>query len=292
MDKYILKVVYLSVEKRIIKHRYRMPRILLLISALLLHTMLTTAGGFSFALITDMHIDVNNPANSRTLAQIVNEINATNEIEFVLIAGDTTDRGDSLSFAMVNTLLSKLSKPWYITFGNHDVLSDKPGSHIYNRVFKTDKFCFTAHDFLFAGLSSYPETKNGNGHISSSDITWLKNELQKAGREIPFLFVTHYPLQTGDVDNWFEVTDLIRDYNVQLILNGHYHRNALLNYDELPGIVNRTSQSKDGDNGAYTLYTINSSIQIAVKKTGLPAEVWMEFPVEKREYGKSNPSLR
>lgn len=269
-----------------------MLRILLIISALLFQKTLILAGGFSFALITDMHVDVNRPENSHTLSGIVDEINANHEIEFVLIAGDTTDRGDSLSFAEVNKLLSRLTKPWYITFGNHDVLSDKPGSHLYNKIFKTDRFRFTAHGMLFAGVSSYPETKGGAGHFAKADIDWLKTQLQNAGTETPLVFVTHYPLQTGDIDNWYEVTDFIRNYNVQLILNGHYHRNALLNYDELPGIVNRTSQAKEGDNGAYTVYTINNSIQIAVKKTGLPAEIWMEFPLEKRNYGEPNPSLR
>lgn len=269
-----------------------MLRILLIISALLFRTTLALAGGFSFALITDMHVDVNHPQNSRTLSNIVDEINATSDIAFVLVAGDTTDRGDSLSFAEVNNILSKLSKPWYITFGNHDVLSDKPGTHEYYKVFSSDKFSFETHGFLFTGISSYPEVKGGAGHFTKADTDWLKTRLQKAGPEIPCIFLTHYPLQTGDIDNWFEVTDLIRNYNVQLILNGHYHRNALLNYDELPGIVNRTSQAKEGDNGAYTIYKINSSIQIAVKKTGLPAEIWMELPLEKRNYGDPNPSLR
>ena len=29
----------------------------------------------------------------------------------------------------------------------------------------------------------------------------------------------------GDVDNWYEVTDAVRPYNVRLFIGGHYHSN-------------------------------------------------------------------
>ena len=126
----------------------------------------------------------------------------------------------------------------------------------------------------------------------TDNMVWLQNQLNKQSKGIPVFVVTHYPLQTGDVDNWYTLTDLIRQYNVQLVLNGHYHRNALLNYDEIPGIVNRTTQRKSGDNGAYTIYSIDSSIRISEKRVGQTAEMWIELPFENKTYAEPDTSLR
>lgn len=269
-----------------------MKRIYFIIIAFLLTNPVLNATGFSFALITDMHIDCANEDNSTVLASVIEEINANNDIAFVLIAGDVTDKGDSAAFLKTSQLLKVLKKPFYITFGNHDVLSSKAGKRAYASFFDDDKFAFIYNDVFFCGITSCPPQPGANAVITAQDLSWLQNQLNKQSKGIPVFVVTHYPLQTGDVDNWYSLTDLIRQYNVQLVLNGHYHRNALLNYDEIPGIVNRTTQRKSGDNGAYTIYSIDSSIRISEKRVGQTAEMWIELPFENKTYAEPDTSLR
>ncbi len=51
----------------------------------------------------------------------------------------------------------------------------------------------------------------------------------------------HYPLLKGDVDNWYEVTDLLRHYNVRLCIGGHYHSMCNHSYDGIPGVLLRSN---------------------------------------------------
>jgi len=112
------------------------------------------------------------------------------------------------------------------------------------------------------------------------------------GTEIPVFVVTHYPLQTGDVDNWYDMTDVLRKYNVQTLLNGHYHRNVFLNYDGIPGVVNRSMLRGSIKIGGYTVYSVSDSIRVYEKKIGQPELNWLTFSFESRNYGKPNPALR
>ncbi|MFW9597020.1 MAG: hypothetical protein ACMV0Y_03630, partial [Paludibacter sp.] len=58
-----------------------MKRIYFIIIAFLLKNPVLNATGFSFALITDMHIDCANEDNSTVLASVIEEINANNDID-------------------------------------------------------------------------------------------------------------------------------------------------------------------------------------------------------------------
>lgn len=69
------------------------------------------------------------------------------------------------------------------------------------------------------------------GHVVPQDITWMKQEMDKVGKDKPVILVTHYPMQDGDVDNWYDVTDAVRPYNIRTFIGGHYHRNRFLSYD-------------------------------------------------------------
>ena len=69
------------------------------------------------------------------------------------------------------------------------------------------------------GVNSGPIIRMADGHVAPQDIDWIKTELDKAGKEKPVIFITHYPLQPGDVDNWYDVTDAIRPYNIRLVMN-------------------------------------------------------------------------
>lgn len=74
------------------------------------------------------------------------------------------------------------------------------------------------------------------GHVVAQDLAWLKERLDSYPKDEPVIIVTHYPLLKGDVDNWYEVTDLLRHYNVRLCIGGHYHSMCNHSYDGIPGV--------------------------------------------------------
>lgn len=255
------------------------------ITAVLLSlTFACSAQKVTFALLTDMHIDLTNTQTTQDLANAVADINANKVIEFILIAGDVTDKGDSLSLLKAKNMLSKLQQPYYITFGNHDVISSQPTNRLYMNIFGNDKFSFTHKGKHFIGFTTCPEKQYGHGQCSSVDIHWIDSTLNTIDNKTPIFALTHYPLQKGDVTNWVELTNTLRKYNVQAVLNGHYHRNALLMYNEIPGIVNRSTLRKSETFGGYSLYTIDQSIIVFEKLINTEAEEWLQIPIEQKKY--------
>lgn len=251
---------------------------------LLTVNMTVSAQKTTFALLTDMHIDIQKTSPSEDLTLAIDEINSTNEIDFIVVTGDVTDKGDSLSLVEAKRLLDKLKRPYYISFGNHDVLSSTYSNRVYMNVFGRDQFSFQHRGIQFIGFSTYPEHRVGQGHCSKADLSWLDTNLMKLEKQTPILILTHYPLQKGDVENWHQLLDILRKYNVQAVLNGHYHRNALLNFNEIPGIVNRSLLGFKKNQGAYTLYQLDNHINVYEKKKGLEPEQWLQIPIEFKNY--------
>ncbi len=64
------------------------------------------------------------------------------------------------------------------------------------------------------------------------------------------------------------------------VLNGHYHRNALLSYNGLPGIVNRSTLRGNAPFGGYSLFAVGDSLQVFEKVIGLPARRWLNLPLK------------
>jgi len=232
---------------------------------------------FRFALFTDLHISVYNPQNAEDLKLAVNDVNADDKIEFVLITGDVSDLGDTTSLKIAKDLLYGLKIPYYITSGNHDTKPDEIGSANFIRVFGADKFSFISNDYQFLGFPTGPEKGGNIGHIDAEDFNFVKSVLDK---NKPTFIITHYPLLKGDLDNYMGMTDLLKKYNVKAVLNGHYHRNVLLNYDGIPGIVNRSTLRATQKVGGYSIYLISDSLKVSEKIIGLPERIWLALPLQ------------
>jgi hypothetical protein len=84
----------------------------------------------------------------------------------------------------------------------------------------------------------------------------------------------------------------LRKFNVQALLNGHYHRNALLSYDGIPGIVCRSTLSKNGATGGYTIFTVSDSLQVSEKIIKAAPSEWLVLPIEQKKYELPDPTLR
>ena len=247
---------------------------------------------FRFALFTDLHIQIINPQPAIDLKNAVNDVNALQGIDFVIVSGDVTESGDLASLQKAKSILDGLRIPYYITVGNHELKWSESGATDFVKVFGADKFSFMHKGFKFVGFATGPVIKMGDGHIAPQDIDWVNAELTSCAKNTPIIAVTHYPLQTGDVDNWYDMTDVLRKFNVQAVLGGHYHRNVIFNYDEIPGVINRSTLKAKEPTGGYSLYTVSDSIFVYEKKTDQPERLWLSFPVETKQYGQPDISLR
>ena len=249
---------------------------------------------FSFALLTDTHISTSNPRPMEDLQRSIADINLDPTIEFVVVTGDLSESGDRASIQAIKDELEKLNVPFYAASGNHETTWSESGVMDFSRVFGDSRFAFTHNGMYFIGFNSGPVIRMADGHVAPQDIAWLKHNLDSvsAAGDAPIFVFTHYPLRNGDVDNWYNVTDVLRQHNVQCIIGGHYHRNLLFDCDGIADVLNRSNlRDKDGVNG-YSIISISDSIRFHEKRIGEDAQQWLSLPFEQKEYGPSNEELR
>lgn len=245
-------------------------------------------GTFRFAQLTDLHLTPNNPAATEDLRRSVEQINATDNIDFVLITGDLTEEGDRTTMLKLKSILDLLKVKYYIVLGNHETKWSDSGCTAFSEIFGGERFEFEHKGFLFLGFNSGPLMRMAYGHVVPQDITWMKQTMEKAGKEMPVILVTHYPMLEGDVDNWYDVTDAVRPYNIRSFIGGHYHRNRDLRYDGIPGILTRSNlRDKDSING-YGIFDVTSdSIVIYEQRIGEPMKRWTALSLTKAYYDRN-----
>lgn len=264
----------------------KLKRFWLLIVLIFQLQLLLAIEPFQFALLTDTHIEPNT-TSVQDLENSVNQINNTYKIDFVLVTGDITDKGDLPSLLLAKSILDKLKVKYYAIPGNHETKWDGSGFTAFDAVFGSNRFEFEHKGIYFFGFNTGPILRMADGHIFAQDIEWLKLELAKIGKENPVILVTHYPLQNGDVDNWYELTDFARNYNVRVVLGGHYHRNAFLNYDGIPGLLNRSNLRGNKTVGGYSLYEItNDSLKVYEQNIGEAKKEWASLSMTERYFNE------
>jgi predicted phosphodiesterase len=243
---------------------------------------------FKFAVFSDLHISTANSQTSSDLKAAVNEVNALSDVDFVLVLGDVTQLGDSLSFLEAKQLLMNLQAPYYVTAGNHDFSWNSVGSSSFVSIFGASNFSFIHNNVKFISITSAPVEKYKLGHFQSCDISWLKKDLKK-NRKVPLFFITHYPLLSGDVDNGTEIEKLFSNVQLQAILSGHYHRNVCLNCNGIPGIVLRSTLRGKDEVGGYSILSVSDSLRIFEKKINSPEQLWLTLAlrIKKNKTGKN-----
>ena len=250
-----------------------------------------------FALLTDTHISRNGGSSVEDLVRSIDEIQTNDSIDFVIISGDVTESGDKESMLVVKQVLERLTKPYYITSGNHETTWSESGVMDFSRVFGDNRFEFTYNGVYFIGFNSGPVIRMADGHVAPQDIAWLSAKLDSVNKKhsnIPIFVVTHYPLKNGDVDNWFDVTDVLRKYNVQAIIGGHYHRNLVYDADGIANVLGRSNLRDADENNGYTIVSVTKadSIRFYEKRIGETAQQWYSLAFEEKKYEAPQANLR
>lgn len=250
-------------------------------------------GTFRFAQLTDIHLSPNNPKPTEDLLRSIAQINATDDIDFVLVTGDLTEEGDRATMEKVKSCLDLLKMKYYVALGNHETKWSDSGCTAFGEIFGGERFEFEHKGFLFLGFNSGPLMRMAYGHVVPQDIRWMTERMDRYNTgnpqpDKPVILVTHYPLIEGDVDNWYEVTDAVRPYNIRLFIGGHYHRNRNLRYDGIPGILMRSNLRDKDEKPGYGIYEVTKdSILVYTQRIGEPKEQWAAFSLTKSYYDRN-----
>ena len=260
-------------------------KIFLLLFILLSTTMMAQRGTFRFAQLTDIHLSRTDAQPTEYLLKSIAQINATDSIDFVLVTGDLTEEGDRTTLNKVKECLNLLKVPVYVVMGNHETKWSDSGCTAFSSIFGGEHFEFIHQGILFLGFNSGPLMRMAFGHVSPQDITWMKQEIEHFGTDKPVILVTHYPLLDGDVDNWYDVTDAVRPYNVRLFIGGHYHQLKDFSYDGIPGILMRSNLADDTGKPGYGIYDVTAdSIIVYTQRIGEKRQRFTAFSMSKEYF--------
>jgi len=137
---------------------------------------------FKFVALGDVHDEYDD------LGTTVDAINARNDIEFVAVVGDMSDRGLRQELEWSQEILGRLRVPFLTAIGNHDAISS--GAEIYRRMYGPldYRFRFGGIEFVFFNSNSleFPDSPVPN-------FAWLDTQLSAAADANGIVLVTHIP---------------------------------------------------------------------------------------------------
>ncbi|MGB2869857.1 MAG: PQQ-binding-like beta-propeller repeat protein [Bacteroidota bacterium] len=220
---------------------------------------------FRFAWLSDTHVGAT--TGETDLRTSVRDINAMSDIAFVILSGDITEMGSNEQLKTAKSILDSLNKPYHIIPGNHDTKWSESGATMFPRLWGNDRFVFDYSGYRFIGLHQGPLMRMADGHWAPEDVRWLDSVLTHLPQKsMPFFLVTHYPADDG-IDNWYEVLDRVKRYNVQAFLVGHGHRNKKDNYEGVPGIMGRSNLRARDSVGGYTIAEVRTDTLFIFERT-------------------------
>ena len=208
---------------------------------LLLLLFSTSIAQHKFAWITDTHIGYDSA--DVELERIVGQINSFDDISFILATGDITEKSKNSEFDRAKEILDRLEKPLLIIPGNHDTKWSNSGGAKFSEIWEEDNFFYKKDSTIYIGMNSAIPLRGGGGHFKPEDIEWLKDELSRIDTSKEIIFASHHPMNS-DIDNWFKVTNILRNYKIKALLYGHGHKTALNNFNGIPAVMARATISK------------------------------------------------
>jgi outer membrane protein assembly factor BamB/Icc-related predicted phosphoesterase len=244
---------------------------------------------FRFAFLSDTHIGSPNGGAEEDLRRTVADINAMNDVDFVVLTGDITELGTNEELALAKKILDSLNIPYYIIPGNHDTGWSESGGLSFTETFGSDRFVFTHNGIHFIGCASGPYVRMSDGHVPRDAVNWLQEQLNRIPKKDPVIFLNHYPLDNG-LDNWYEIIDLLKKKNTVLALCGHGHNNRPVKAEDIPAVMGRSNLRAKAAEGGYNLVDVkNDSIFFTERQPVSKKEkTWTKLALRQQDYGKKS----
>lgn len=205
---------------------------------------------FTFAFFTDVHLHQGNSGDGDNgLRKALVDAQQRN-VDFILFGGDSVDvdhlqkdekTADEM-YTHLKNILSECPLLTYFTMGNHDRFyytngePDKTGFKMFEKHMGPSHRSFDHKGVHFVILNSMDLDENGSCCVGPEQLEWLRSDLEKAGKETPVVVSLHipclslyYPVVEGNfkgydmITNTKQVVDLLRGYNVKVVLQGHQH---------------------------------------------------------------------
>lgn len=222
--------------------------------------------------MTDMHVTPGN-AHEEAFGKLVPEINAEKDAyDFCVVTGDLTNMGSDDELAAFKNILDRIELKSYVIPGNHESTWSENACQTIDKLWGSDRFEFKHGDYYCIAFSTGPYMKMGDGHVKAEDLNWLEAKLKENASDpkTKVLVFAHYPLNTG-LDNWPDVTAILKKYNVVATFCGHGHRLVKMNIDGMPGFMGRPLLFGMQDPPGYNIIEIQGDkLSLIPRELGKP----------------------
>jgi len=205
---------------------------------------------FSFAFLTDVHVNGNPQAHSLAGFRKAASAAAEQGADFIITGGDNVDvdgmgtaqRDQAVGlYTQYKEVAGSIGIPFHYTIGNHDrywgddASSGGYGEKLFERFFGRTYYSFEHKGWLFVVLNS-TQVCNGQYCVDAEQQRWLTELLEKTpvtqpivvSVHVPFLSL-YYPVLEGRYTatdtfvNQKEIFDGFERHNLKLVLQGHQH---------------------------------------------------------------------
>ncbi len=191
---------------------------------------------------------------------------------FGLVTGDLTEYGviDD-TWSVFEKTFAPLPYPLHVTPGNHDntwvamydVMRQRHGGENYS----FDQF--GCHFVCLCSASPQEPVPS----LDAKTRAWLRKDLARTAPGTPILMALHHPPDSGELATPAEYDtfiDLLRDYNVVLVLYGHGHAVQHKNMDGIDGIMGGSTYGK---NAGYGLVSVqDNKLRVAYRYQHRPGK--------------------
>lgn len=199
---------------------------------------------FRVVFFSDTHVAVGrNLTENRAMLEEIAALGPA----FCINGGDITDQGWRDQIDLYQGLIKTLNCPVHHCPGNHDVRWSPLGIQIFEEYFGKPYRAFEHEGCWFIMLNTTVPLSHW-GTIDAPQLTWLKRTLKGIGRSAPILVFGHHWIGREDaetqqpliqVDNEFELIQLLRDYNVKFVGNGHGHNDLRWDVEGIFSVMNK-----------------------------------------------------
>ncbi len=168
----------------------------------------------NFILISNIRIGA--PKADSLFLSFIRKVNADSIQDFVIIAGDITDKGQDKEFEKAKALLDSLKHPYFVIPGYRDEQWAQSGGLKFIDLWERTNFSYDSGGLKIIGINTTPVWRAENGHISPETFEWLKDETGETDQKI--ILVSFYPFEK--IDNREKLLEALKGKNVVLNLYG------------------------------------------------------------------------
>lgn len=244
----------------------------------------------SFAVLSDVHMEGNNPERFEKFAQILSDIKRNVPSDTIAFLGDNTMNGQIIENLFFHGFINEIKpvEKIYTVMGNHDTGNgiDKYDSlskrfWSYYNTFNNENvdnvyYWREVNGYRFVFLGSESDNVNASV-ISEAQLQWLDGVLDENDNTGKPVFVfNHHPYNyLENADNAVELERILTEHKNVFYLSGHTHTTQMdfEKFDEdsysfnLPRCTEATDNADTNDSGlGLQIYVFDNEVQVKSRR--------------------------